>query len=123
MPASSGSGRLRVWTIEIDGKVIAADLWLAAGGELSWWLTGFDDDWHAQTPTLQLLVAALEHAWASGDRHVDFGAGEQLLKSRLAEEEERLDWLLLVPRGQPVTALRLLPRGIKRRIPPAPAND
>ena len=111
------SGRLRLWTVEVDEKVIAADLWLAAGGELSWWLTGFDEEWHAVTPTLQSLVAALEHAWDAGDRHVDFGAGEQLLKSRLAEEEERLDWLLLVPRGQPLTSLRLLPRHLKRRVP------
>ncbi len=111
------SGRLRLWTIEIDGKVIAADLWLAAGGEVSWWLTGFDDAWHAVTPTLQSLVAALEHAWASGDRHVDFGGGDQLLKSRLAADEDRLDWLLVVPRGQPLTSLRLLPREVKRRIP------
>ena len=111
------SGRLRLWTIEIDGKVIAADVWLAAGGEVSWWLTGFDDAWHAVTPTLQSLVAALEHAWASGDQHVDFGGGDQLLKSRLAEDEDRLDWLLVVPRGQPLTSLRLLPREVKRRIP------
>lgn len=111
------SGRLRLWTIEVDGHVIAADLWLAAGGELSWWLTGFDEEWHAVTPTLQSLVAALEHAWSTGDHHVDFGAGEQLLKSRLAEEEERLDWLLLVPRRRPLTSLRLLPREVKRRMP------
>jgi CelD/BcsL family acetyltransferase involved in cellulose biosynthesis len=111
------SGRLRLWTVEVDGKVIAADIWLAAGGEVSWWLTGFDDEWHAMTPTLQLLVAALEHAWASGDNHVDFGAGDQLLKSRLADDEVRLDWLLLVPRGRPLTSIRLLPRELKRRIP------
>ncbi len=46
----SGTGRLRLATIEKPGEVIAADLIVSAGGHASLWYTGFDDAWAHLSP-------------------------------------------------------------------------
>jgi CelD/BcsL family acetyltransferase involved in cellulose biosynthesis len=106
-PVLVAAGRMRLWTIEVDGDVISAHLFLGAGDVFTYWLGGFDDGWATQQPALQSLVAAIEHAFGAGDRLLDLGAGAQSYKYRLADGEARLAWTTLVPPG---------PRAVRARI-------
>jgi CelD/BcsL family acetyltransferase involved in cellulose biosynthesis len=116
--------RFRLYTVEIEERVIAADICVSAGGETSWWLTGHDDEWGRSNPTMVNVVAAIEHSFASGERRFDLGGGRLELKSRLTDQEDTLEWTLLVPRGRryALTRLQLLPgqlrRGISERLSP-----
>lgn len=111
-------GRLRVWVLEVDGTPISSQVLVGAGGELAYWLGGFDEAWAPQQPTLQALVAAAQHAWTVGDRRLDLGAGGQSYKYRLADGEDVLDWRVLVPSGrrQPAALASLAPRHGTRAV-------
>ena len=111
-------GRFRVWVLEVDGTPISCQIFVGAGGELAYWLGGFDEAWAQQRPALQTIVAALEHAWAVGDRRVDLGGGGQSYKYRLADGEEVLDWRVLVPPGprRVVARATLAPRHGTRAV-------
>ena len=91
--------RLQVWTLEAKEGPVAAEVLLAAGGEVASWLGGFDERWAAVQPSIQLLLAAVERACREGDRRLDLGPGAQPFKYRLADGDELLRWSLLVPRG------------------------
>jgi CelD/BcsL family acetyltransferase involved in cellulose biosynthesis len=99
---------MRLWTIEVDGDVISAHVFLGAGDMSTYWLGGFDDGWAAQQPALQSLVAAIEHAFDAGDRLLDLGAGAQSYKYRLADGERQLAWTTLVPPGPRAVRARML---------------
>jgi CelD/BcsL family acetyltransferase involved in cellulose biosynthesis len=105
-------GRFRLWTIQRDGQPIAAHVFLAAGGDTSYWLGGYHKDWAAQHPSLVAILAAIEHAWRVGDRRLDLGGGPQPYKKRFASGEDTLAWTTLVPRGPRHwrTRLSLAPR-------------
>lgn len=92
--------RYRLWTIEDDYHVISAHLFVAAGGEVSYWLGGFDDEWASEQPSLQALIAAIQHAAEHGDDRLDLGPGAQPYKLRLSDREQQLDWMMLFPRGR-----------------------
>jgi CelD/BcsL family acetyltransferase involved in cellulose biosynthesis len=111
-------GRFRVWVLEVDGAAVSSQVLVAAGGELAYWLGGFDEEWASRQPALQTLVAAAEHAWAVGDRRLDLGAGGQSYKYRLADGEDELEWRVLVPTGrrQPVALATLAPRHGTRAV-------
>jgi CelD/BcsL family acetyltransferase involved in cellulose biosynthesis len=98
--ALAPQGRFRAWVLEVDATPVSCQLLVAAGGELAYWLGGFDEAWAQQQPSLQTLVAAAEHAWAVGDRRLDLGAGGQSYKYRLADGEDALEWRVLVPSGR-----------------------
>lgn len=116
-------GRFRLVRIDVAGRSVSSHLFLAAGGEVSYWLGGFDEAWAAHSPSLVAILAAIEHAWAQGDSGFDLGVGEQPYKYRFADEEESLRWWTLVPRvpGYVGTRLRLVPkqayRELARRLP------
>jgi CelD/BcsL family acetyltransferase involved in cellulose biosynthesis len=108
--------RFRLWMIEIDGKVISAQIFVGAGGELSYWLGGFDEDWSAQGPSIQAVHSAIEHAWSVGDRRIDFGAGGQSYKYSFADGEDPIESLTIVPWGphHAMARLQLLPGQLRR---------
>jgi CelD/BcsL family acetyltransferase involved in cellulose biosynthesis len=118
--------RLRLWSIDVDGRTISSHLFVGAGGHLSYWLGGFDDAWAPQKPAMQTLFAAVEHAWAAGDEVVDFGYGGQPYKYRFADADSCVEWTTVVPidRRYVRTRLHLLPkqtyRGLSRHLPDAP---
>jgi CelD/BcsL family acetyltransferase involved in cellulose biosynthesis len=91
--------RFRLWSTDVDGKTISAHLFLAAGGEVAYWLGGFDDAWAAQRPAMQTILAAIEHSFEQGDARVDLGAGGQQYKYRFADGEDVLRTVTLVPPG------------------------
>jgi CelD/BcsL family acetyltransferase involved in cellulose biosynthesis len=103
--------RLRLYLLEVDGRVLGADLFLAAGGEVSYWLGGFDDGAARLAPSIRNIYAAVEEAIARGDQRFDLGAGGQEYKYRFADGEELLTWWTLVPPGRSAFAVRarLLP--------------
>ncbi len=111
--------RFRLFCIDVDGRTIAAEVFLAAGGELSYWLGGFDDAWAAQRPSILGIVAAIEDALQRGEARCDLGPGAQPYKYRLADGEQRAEWLTLVPPGPraALTELSLVPRRTWRAAP------
>jgi CelD/BcsL family acetyltransferase involved in cellulose biosynthesis len=113
-----GSDRFRLWTIEVDGKAISSQIFVGGGGELSYWLGGFDDGWAAYGPSTQAVLAAIEHAWTVGDDRVDFGAGGQQYKYDFATGGDVLEWTTVFPRTTryPITRAQLLPGDLRRRL-------
>ncbi len=111
--------RFRLFCIDVDGRTIAAEIFLAAGGELSYWLGGFDEAWAAQRPSILGIVAAIEDALQRGEAHCDLGPGAQAYKYRLADGEQRAEWLMMVPAGPraALVELTLFPRRVWRAAP------
>jgi CelD/BcsL family acetyltransferase involved in cellulose biosynthesis len=116
-------GGLRIAEVAVDGRSISSHLFIAAGGEVSYWLGGFDAGWARQHPSMVALLAAIQHAWSLGDRRFDLNGGAQPYKYRLASREDHLSWWTIVPRGAtyPINRLRFLPtqlyRSASRRLP------
>jgi CelD/BcsL family acetyltransferase involved in cellulose biosynthesis len=115
---SSGSLRMRLWSMEVDGHAISTQIFVAAGGELAYWNGGFDEAWSSERPSLQTILAAIEQAWSVGDRRVDFGGGGHDYKYRFADGEEVLEWVTLVPSGRrsPLVRLLLAPDHLRRLV-------
>lgn len=113
----SPAGRLQMWTIDVDGAPISAHLFVAAGGELCYWLGGFDAEWAAHKPGLQALVAAVADAFAGGYSHLDLGGGAQDYKHRIADGEETLLWQTLTPSRMRslVARAEMVPGDVRRR--------
>jgi CelD/BcsL family acetyltransferase involved in cellulose biosynthesis len=103
--------RFRLWVIEAEGKVISAHLLLAAGGRVTYWLGGFDDEWGSEQPALQTLAVALEHTFASGGTVFDLGPGLQDYKLRFTKQTVPGIDALLAPPGprRALTLARVLP--------------
>lgn len=110
----TASGRFRLHVIEHSERVISAHVFVAAGREVTYWLGGFDEEWSAEQPSLQALVAAIEHAIAVGDDRFDLGPGAQPYKLRLSDHEQELQWLALYPPGprRPLVIASTLPHRI-----------
>jgi len=117
------SGRFRLVWIEAEGRAISAHAFVAAGGEVSYWNGGFDEEWASDQPSMRALIAAIEDAFARSDRRFDLGGGAEPYKYRLADGEDTLETTLIVPRGgrYALTRLQLAPRRLRgelsRRLP------
>jgi CelD/BcsL family acetyltransferase involved in cellulose biosynthesis len=111
-------GRFRIWTITADGDIVSAHIFIAAGGEVAYWLGGFDEGWAKLGPAIQTVLKALEHAWSRGDSRMDFGAGAQEYKYSFAESQDVLESVTIAPRGPryPVTRLQLTPRRVRESL-------
>ena len=109
-------GRLRLHSIEVDGQTISSHLFVAAGGELAYWNGGFDDEFAAEKPSMQALLAAVEEGFERHDQRMDLGGGGQDYKYRLADGEDEVDSLLLAVRNSsyPLTRVLMAPRQAKR---------
>jgi CelD/BcsL family acetyltransferase involved in cellulose biosynthesis len=115
-PELVASGRLRLASVATADRTVAVQVIVAAGGEASYWLGGFDDDWARSKPALVALLAALDDAFAREDERFDLGGGTQDYKLRFADGQEQLEWTSLSPRGAraPLDWARLAPsRGRK----------
>ena len=112
------SERFRLWVIDVGGEIISAHLFLEAGGELSYWLGGFDDKWAVHQPALQVLVAALQDSIERGEKRLDLGGGAQSYKYRLSDGEEMVRWTTVIPsgRGHRVARVSTSPRHIRRAV-------
>ncbi|MHB8295269.1 MAG: GNAT family N-acetyltransferase [Acidimicrobiales bacterium] len=110
--------RLRVWTVVVDKEPVGSWVLVAAGGEVGLWLGGFDAAWSRARPGLVLLLAAIAHAWAAGDRGISLGGGDQEYKHRFADTETSLEWWRLVNRQIriPHSPAEMVPRRLRHRI-------
>jgi len=111
-----GELRFRLWSIEVDGRAISSQIFLGAGGELSYWLGGFAESWARYGPSIQAVRVAIEHAWIMGDRRIDFGAGGQDYKYGFADAEDAVQWVDLGPYTPryPLTRLEILPGQLRQ---------
>jgi len=119
-----GDLRFRLWSMEVGDRVISSQIFVAAGGGVTYWLGGFDEEWAAYGPSIQTVWAAIEHAWACGDQRMDMGPGGQEYKYLFARAEETVDWIDLIPRTlrSPITRLRLLPEHLGMQLTEARHN-
>ncbi|MBB4661671.1 GNAT family N-acetyltransferase [Conexibacter arvalis] len=106
------SERFRLWTIEVDGRAISSQLFLAAGGRALSWNGGFDPDATDLQPSLLGILAGVEDCFRRGERSIDLGGGAHDYKLRLADADRPLVWAGLVPRDRryPLNRALLLPR-------------
>lgn len=113
-PELMGGDRFRLHLVEHEGRVVSAEIVLAAGGEATSWLGGFDEAWAREQVSMQGLIAALDHAMRRGDTRLDFGPGAQSYKQRFCDSEEQLDWITLYPPGprRPLVMAATLPRHV-----------
>jgi len=117
------SGRFKLVCLDIDDRIVSAQLMLAAGAEAGGWNGGFDPAYGKLSPALHTVIHGLELAIADGRRRLDLGPGAQPYKQRLATGERRLTSSVLVPRGSGYAstrlglALRAAPRAVRRRLP------
>jgi len=113
-----GSERFRLEAIEVDGEVVSSHLFVAAGREASYWLGGFDERLAAQRPAMVALVAAVEDGIRRGERRLDLGPGAHDYKYRLADKDDRLHDVILLPRSRRYLLARLvlLARRARRRL-------
>jgi CelD/BcsL family acetyltransferase involved in cellulose biosynthesis len=102
--------RFRLWLVELNGKPIGAGLFVAAGGEVSYFNGGFDEEYGKYKPTLQTILSALEDSFDRGEKRIDFGGGAQPYKLRFADGEAPLVWVNLRPRNAryPLTRAQFL---------------
>jgi CelD/BcsL family acetyltransferase involved in cellulose biosynthesis len=112
------SGRFRLALIEIDGRAIAAQLYLAAGGELTVWNTGFDDAYAELRPSYVCLVDGVGAGLSGGYSRFDLGAGSQPYKYRFADGDDRLEWATLTPasRRRPFALAVMSPQLVRYAI-------
>ena len=105
------SGRFRIWIMEIEGRPIWANLFLAAGGELLAVNSGWDERWARMSPPLLGMLHAIEDAFARGERRLDLGIGEDQFKLQFADGNDPVAWGILMAPGArlPATALRTAP--------------
>jgi CelD/BcsL family acetyltransferase involved in cellulose biosynthesis len=109
-----GSGRLRLWVVELGGEPVALQLFVAAGGEVAFFNGGWDERHAPLRPALLALAAAVEDAFGRGERRIDLGGGEQSYKLRFADGNDPVQWgraLLPGPR-YPLTVARTAPRRV-----------
>ena len=116
--ALAASGRFQLMSLEIDGKVIGSQLFLAAGSEVTYWNGGFDDDYATYKPSLIALVEAVRLSIDGGYERFDLGPGAQEYKYRFSDTEDHLVWQTVVPRGRRYAAARaaLMPQQAKRAL-------
>lgn len=113
-----GTGRLRLWLLETDEQVISAQLFVGAGGRLSYWLGGFDEGWARYQPSLQTILTALDDAFDHGYRELALGGGDQTYKHRLGDTDPTIRGavLLIAGRRLPLAVARLGPKLLRARL-------
>jgi CelD/BcsL family acetyltransferase involved in cellulose biosynthesis len=93
------SERLRVFSLDVGGETASVQIFFAAGGEVAYWLGGFDERWGSFGPGNLGVLAAVEDFFRRGEKCLDLGPGGQRYKYRFATGERVFDTMLLAPRG------------------------
>jgi CelD/BcsL family acetyltransferase involved in cellulose biosynthesis len=109
--ALTDSGRFRIWIMEVDGRAIWANLFLAAGGEVLAVNSGWDERWARMSPPLLGMLHAIADAFQRGERRLDLGVGDDPFKLQFADGNDPVAWGVLLPpnRRLAATALRTAP--------------
>jgi CelD/BcsL family acetyltransferase involved in cellulose biosynthesis len=112
------SRRFRLTMLEVAGQPIAAHLCAAAGGEVIFLNSGFDERYSRLSPGVLGVLVAIEEGFALGDSRVDLAPGVQLYKTRMADGTDPVAWTLLIVPGRrlPLSCARTAPMLIKERV-------
>jgi CelD/BcsL family acetyltransferase involved in cellulose biosynthesis len=119
------SNRMRIQLIEVEGQIISVNVVLAAGRNAAGWGAGFDERWGKHAPALLSKLSVIEDCGARGARRVALGGGGESYKQRLADGEETLQTVGVLPRGRRAPLVRgvLAARARVRSHEPAPASS
>lgn len=103
--------RFRMVVLEVDGRPISAQLFLAAGGHVLYVNGGWDERYAKLKPSMLGILATIERAFEQGERDVDLGLGAQPYKLRFADGDYRVMWMIMMPVDArlPLTGLRTTP--------------
>jgi CelD/BcsL family acetyltransferase involved in cellulose biosynthesis len=109
-------GRMRIWTLEAEGRAVSTQVFLAAGGEVAYWNGGYDERWAKLRPGFETIIRAIEHSFAQGDRRLDLGGGATGYKRRMTGDDDPIRSVLLLPGGndRPLRRAQLLPQDLER---------
>jgi CelD/BcsL family acetyltransferase involved in cellulose biosynthesis len=117
----AASGKLRLGVARIDGKPVAAQLWIVNGGKASIYKLAYDEEYAAYAPGTLLTAHLLEHVIdRDGVDEVDYLIGDEHYKqSWMSHRRER--WGIVAYNPQTATGLLLLARelfgrGIRKLI-------
>lgn len=100
--------RFRLWLLEIEGEVIAADVYLCGGGVAVGINGGWDERFKPLSPPLLATMHTIEDAIARGERRVDLGPGDESHKTRFANDDSPVTWsVLMTPGGRLAQTLAL----------------
>lgn len=109
--------RLQIWSIDVGDRTVSAQIFFAAGGEVTYWLGGFDESLRdlRPGPAILTVVKAIEHGYAAGHNRVDLGSGDQAYKYEFAETQDVLHWVTLTPwtLRYPLARAQLLPMRLR----------
>jgi CelD/BcsL family acetyltransferase involved in cellulose biosynthesis len=110
--------RFRMLMLELDGKPICADLWIAAGGDVTGVNTGWDERFKRFSPPRLATLHTIEDACARGERRIHLGFGRVDYKQAYANGADVVTWDVLLPPGAtlPRALARTLPRAVDRRM-------
>jgi CelD/BcsL family acetyltransferase involved in cellulose biosynthesis len=108
-PALLAGGHLRLWVVEHEGRVVAAQLHVRAGETMLFYNGGMDPDWTREAPGLVLLHEAVRDAHEIGARRFDLGPGAYDYKLRFADSEAAIGShdLFVLDRRYPLVRARL----------------
>jgi CelD/BcsL family acetyltransferase involved in cellulose biosynthesis len=114
----AASNGFRLWIVEVDGEVIGATAFAAAGGAVAVLVTAFDPRWARFAPGQRSMVAGIEEGFRLGDEVVDLGFGEFPYKFRLANEVRWVAWYEVFPRERGYARARshALPRHARETL-------
>ncbi len=119
---------MRLWVVELGGRPLCVSVFLAAGGETLSFNSGFDESRSDLRPGLLAMFAAIEDAFARGERRFDLGGGATSYKLRFTSQDAPICWTGIVPHTgrYRLTRMRLAPdqarwliTRIGRRLPSA----
>jgi CelD/BcsL family acetyltransferase involved in cellulose biosynthesis len=89
-PGLLRGGHLRLWVVEHEGAVVAAQLHLRAGPGMYFYNGGMAPGWDREAPGLVLLDAAVRDAHELGVHTLDLGPGAFAYKLRFSDAERAI---------------------------------
>jgi CelD/BcsL family acetyltransferase involved in cellulose biosynthesis len=107
------SGRMRLFSVELDDEIIGVQVALAAAGVVHAWAVAFSPEQSRLSPGILATLAMVEDAFARGDRRLGLGSGAHPYKLRMADSVDAHAVLnggfCVFSRRYPLTRLELLP--------------
>jgi CelD/BcsL family acetyltransferase involved in cellulose biosynthesis len=121
--------RLRLASVRVAGEPVGMAIVLAAGEEAGYWLGGFDQDWSHGSPGLLAVVEAVDDGLRRSETRLDLGPGGEDYKFRLADDQDQLHVMSVMPvtRRYPMVRLQLMARSVlhwvRKRARPRSEGD
>jgi CelD/BcsL family acetyltransferase involved in cellulose biosynthesis len=108
----------RLWTVEIEGEIIGATAFVAAGRAVTTLFTGFDPAWGRFAPGLNSMVAGIEEGFRLREECVDLGYGNYPYKLKLANDARPISSYEMFPRHAryPLVRAHELPRHTRESL-------